>query len=263
LLPERRSVLERFVHEYEIIRQAEGRGSEEAAYYLALPFADLSGKRREEWRIRAQSFKTLLAHVVEPLQGERPMRILDLGAGNGWLSNRLSLRGNRLVAVDLGVSALDGLGAHIHYDHPFLLLQAEFDRLPLAGRQFDLAVFNSSFHYSSHYETTLGEAARMVKVGGKVVIVDTPVYHDGNSGEQMVRERQDQFRKRYGFPSSALESENYLTYRRLIDLKRELCRTAEMHWPIPEWRWNVRRWKARLGDQREPAQFPIITFQIQ
>src|ERR1041384_5160963 len=92
LLPESQAHYSRFMADYESIRRAEGRRGDSANYYRSLPFKDLSGKHKADWAIRARSFdvlvKKVLAHYQDPL--ERSLKILDLGAGNGWLSNRLA-----------------------------------------------------------------------------------------------------------------------------------------------------------------------------
>lgn len=260
LLPEREADFAQFIEEYETVRRAEGRGGTEAAYYRALPFRDLSGLRQGEWEIRARSFTTLVQRVIAPLERERarPLHILDLGAGNGWLSYQLARRGHYLAAVDLALNPVDGLGAHVYYDGSFVPIQAEFDALPFAGGQADLAVFNASFHYTPEYERTLKEAFRVVNVAGQVVVVDTAVYHEESSGRQMVREREADYRRRFGFPSNAIASENYLTYERLALLAERLDVRWQFFWPVPPWRWWLRRWRARLRGQREPGQFPII-----
>ena len=46
-----------------------------------------------------------------PERTERALRILDLGAGNGWMSYRLALQGHLPIAVDLLTNDRDGLGA--------------------------------------------------------------------------------------------------------------------------------------------------------
>ena len=261
MLPdERASVYRQFIREYEIVRQAEGRGSDNAAYYHALPFADLSGKRSDEWAIRSRSFQTLLDQVIAPLerQANRPLHILDMGAGNCWLSNRLSQRGHRLAAIDLLTNSFDGLGSHIHYDTRFIPIQAEFDHLPLANMRADLVIFNASFHYSTNYNSTLQEALRVLTGTGQIIALDTPIYHQSNSGIQMVQERQMQFKLLYGFPSDAISSENFLTEGRLDDL----ADTFNLHWRkiIPRYglRWWLRPWIARLRNHREPARFVIL-----
>ena len=260
LPPEREPVFAQFIREYETVRRAEGRGSADPAYYRALPFCDLTGCRPADWQVRARSFATWVQQVVTQLQREvgRPLAILDLGAGNGWLSYRLARQGHHLAAVDLAANAVDGLGAHVHYDVPFTPVQAEFDSLPFAAGQADLVIFNASLHYTPDYATTLREAFRVVNTNGKVAVVDTPVYHDTASGRQMVQEREANYQQRYGFPSNAIAAENYLTYERLASLAQALNVHWYLRWPEPRWRWTLRRWRACLRRHREPAHFPMI-----
>lgn len=268
LLPKRQTFFEQFMAEYEAVRRAEGRGSKDSAFYRALPFEDLTGHFSDDWRIRARSFETLIERVVVPLEAEldRPLKTLDLGAGNGWLSYRLAERGHIVAAVDLLTNAFDGLGAHVHYDVDFVPAQAEFDRLPFVADQADLAVFNGSLHYATDFETTLSEVLRVLRDGGgprkgQLVIMDSPVYHEAASGEQMVQEREAQFEAAYGFPSNAIPSENYLTYDRLDELAEALALSWEVHEPFYGWRWHSKPWKARLLGRREPAKFLVIVGQ--
>ncbi|MGB8643997.1 MAG: class I SAM-dependent methyltransferase, partial [Anaerolineae bacterium] len=259
LQPGRAQALERFMREYETIRAAESRGSQDPAYYRALPFADLTGRFTTDWQVRAKSYQALVNNLIVPLEPTRtPLRILDLGAGNSWLSYRLSKRGHTLAAIDLLVNAHDGLGARTRYDVEFTSIQAEFDCLPLAGKQVDLAIFNSSFHYSTNYESTLSAVLPVLVPKGAVVILDTPIYSNADSGSHMVAEREAQFTQAYGFPSNAIASENYLTYDRLKVLGRNTGITWEMYKPYRGWRWAVRPWIARARHRREPAEFLLI-----
>ncbi|MDQ4076794.1 MAG: methyltransferase domain-containing protein [Chloroflexota bacterium] len=261
LLPaERKAYYEQFMQEYAHVRESEERGADDAAYYRALPFEDLTGRFTQDWMIRATSFRTLLTKLVVPLEQacDRPLAVLDVGAGNGWLSYRLARRGNTVAAIDLQTSKLDGLGAYIYYDVAFTPLQGDFDRLPFLAEQIDLVVFNGSLHYSTEYIRTLREALRVLRPGGVVAIMDSPIYHDATSGEQMVRERERQFEARYGFPSNAIPSENFLTYRRLKELAERLGVEWEFYRPWYGWRWALRPWRARLRGHREPAQFLVI-----
>ena len=150
LLPESEAHYSRFIADYETVRRSEGRGSTSANYYRALPFKDLSGHYRADWAIRARSFKVLVKNVLTRLQNplERSLKILDLGAGNGWLSNQLASQGDRVLAVDLLVNEQDGLGAWKYYEHSFTPVQAEFNHLPVMDRFADAVIFNASFHYS-------------------------------------------------------------------------------------------------------------------
>ena len=260
LLPESEAHYARFIRDYETIRRSEGRGSTSEKYYRALPFKDLSGRHKADWRIRARSFSVLVNKVLTRLQDplERSLKILDLGAGNGWLSNRLAAQGDRVFAVDLLINDLDGLGAWKYYEHTFTPLQAEFNHLPIADHFADAVIFNASFHYSETYAETLKEALRVLSKQGRVVIMDSPVYRRGESGKQMVKEREEQFKEKYGFASDHLESENYLTYARLKKLAQELNIQWKFFTPFYGLRWMLRPLAALLLRRREPAKFLLI-----
>src|SRR5574341_106163 len=260
LTPEREQHFAQFIQEYETVRMAEGRGSPDPAYYRSLPFADLTGRWSADWRVRTRSFATLIGRIIQPLEGRkrRALQIADLGAGNGWLSYQLARRGHRVAAVDLSINPLDGLGAYIHYEGAFVPVQAEFDALPFDEEQFDAVIFNASLHYSMQYKHTLGEARHVLYQDGTVIITDTPIYHDGASGLQMVHEREAHFREMVGFPSNALQGENFLTHHRLDELGELAGVRWRLHWPVPAWRRAIRRLRAHLRGQREPAQFPVI-----
>jgi SAM-dependent methyltransferase len=198
--------------------------------------------------------------VVEPLlkELERPLRVLDLGAGNGWLSHQLALQDHDVTAVDLLVNQFDGLGAHVHYATEYVPVQAEYDHLPIDGQKVDLLVFNGSVHYSTDYHRTFGEGLRVLQPKGRFVVMDTPIYHDPSSGIEMVRERQLSFAKRYNINRPPLESQNFLTFDQLSDLSASLGVTWTYLKPEYGLRWAVRSWRARLRGSREPATFLVI-----
>lgn len=264
LPPERRAYFAQFIQEYETVRQAEGWSSQSADYYRALPFVT-GGPHRDIWHIRARSYQSLWAQVVEPMTAvhKRPLRILDIGAGNGWLAYRLAQAGHQVAAVDLLTNTADGLGARLFYDVTFTAVQAEFDHLPFALAQADLLVFNGAFHYAARYEVSLQEGLRVLRADGRVVIMDSPVYRDGGSGRQMVQERQQQFQEAYGFGGNALPHENYLTFERLAQLAESVGMQWHMIRPSYGWRWALRPWLARLRRRREPATFLLIVGQTQ
>ena len=260
LLPESEAHYARFITDYEAIRRAEGRGSLSEKYYRLLPFKDLSGRFTADWLIRARSYNLLVKNVLTRLQNplERALKILDLGAGNGWLSNRLAAQGDRVMAIDLLINDQDGLGAWKYYEHPFTPVQAEYNHLPIMDRFADAVIFNASFHYSENYAETLNEALRVLSREGLIVIMDSPVYRRDASGQQMAAERKQQFREKYGFASDNLHSENYLTYARLSQLAGELRLNWKFLTPFYGLRWMFRPVVATLLRRREPAKFHLV-----
>jgi SAM-dependent methyltransferase len=259
LLPAREPRLAQFMREYETVRRGEGRGDGGPAYYRALPFQDLSGRYTKDWSIRAASFQALADRVLAPLEAQAGSALVaDVGAGCGWLAYRLAQRGHRAVAVDLQTNDTDGLGAYVHYDAPFVPVQAEFDHLPFATGSLDLLVFNASLHYSTDYLVTLREALRVLRRGGTLVVLDSPLYRRPASGQAMVRQREAAFAARFGFPSNALASENFLTPARLGDLAAALGVHWEATYPRHGLRFALQRWKVRLRARREAARFPML-----
>ena len=140
--------------------------------------------------------------------------MLDIGAGNCWMSYQMAKRGHRPVAVDLLDNETDGLGAarfySAHLRQPFLTVQAEMDYLPFNSAQFDIVFFNASFHYSVDYEQTVGEALRCLRRSGHLIISDSPFYRGELSGPKMIEEKRLTFEKRYGFRSDSIPSREYL-----------------------------------------------------
>ncbi len=259
LLPERVEHYAAFVKDYEAIRCAEGRYSETDDYYLHLPHFDKSGRNQQQWAIRAKSFDYLMQHVLSPACVN--LKILDIGAGNCWMSYRLILAGHRAVAVDLLTNRQDGLAAGERYDHhleqPIPRFQAEMTRLPFRAEQFDAVVFNASFHYAESYESALREALRCLKPGGQVVVSDTPWYPRESSGQEMIAERQASFICRYGTASDSIASLEYLTDERLRALEGALSLRWIRHTPNYGLRWRLRPLIAKLRRRREPSRFRI------
>jgi SAM-dependent methyltransferase len=268
LLPERQAYYARFIRAYEIVRAKEGWGSDSAAFYLALPHRDLTKRNPWVWKIRSRSFRYIEHKILPDLERRSrcPLVILDLGAGNGWLSYRLRLRGHFPIAVDLLTNELDGLGAASHYSEKlpklFPRFRAELDRLPFGDACCDCVIFNASFHYSEDYLRTVGEAVRCLRPGGTILIADSPWYSKEEFGQRMVQERLKDFKERLGLLSTGLTSLDYLLDDRLSALTAQLGIRWTVHSPWYGFRWAMRPWVARLKGKREPAEFRIYTGEL-
>jgi SAM-dependent methyltransferase len=254
---ERLLEIEPFLAQYRRIRVADGYRQRDAAYYRGLPEVARGDPQHAVWRIRQQSFRHLSGTVL-PRLGRGPLRVLDLGAGNAWLSHRLTLLGHACVAVDWLDDPDDGLGAALHYPTTFTRLQADFDQLPMVRGQFDAVIFNASLHYSANPSATLRSASKALVNGGTLVVMDSPVFVREADGRRMLAERQEVFADRIGRP---LEwGVGYLTVDGLERSAREaglvLQRIPSRGGPG----WAFKRWLAGRKLRRQPAGFGIWSF---
>ena len=263
----RSEALDRFRHDYGAHRAAEGRGYSGEAL-LGLPYV-ARGRWAKQWSVRARSFDAFVARVVIPLRRAtgRPLHVLDLGAGNGWLSYRLALAGDDCIAIDIREDDVDGLGAAaaLQRHAPFACVPASFDALPVADGAADLAVFNAALHYATDLRATLHEAVRAVRAGGEIAILDSPFYARAADGAAMVAEKHAQASHRFGARADALLALpfiEYLTRERLAEASASLGLTWRRRRILyPLW-YEMRPLFARLRGQRRPSRFDLWTARV-
>jgi len=260
------ATLSAFAEAYAQHREAEGRRLSEAEL-LALPWLR-EGPQAGQWAVRARTFEAFAARVLEPMARgvSRPLTVLDLGAGNGWLAYRVASAGHRAIALDIRADDVDGLGAA----DPFVArrpgsierLVASFDAIPLADGASDLTVFNAALHYAADLSAVLAEAHRVTAAGGMIAILDSPFYRRESDGEAMVAERrvraQDWFGERAAVLTS-LGSIEYLTAARLRAASRGLAIAWRRHRVCYPLAYELRPLVAALRGRRRPSRFDLWT----
>lgn len=225
--PERQKAIAQFCEKYDALRLQEGWASEMPEFYLHLPFQDLSGRHPREWRLRAKSFQFLQKWLQNSL-GKRPLRILEVGAGSGWMSRHLAEH-HDVLALDVNAGP-HGLAALPAAQRHFLAIQAELEHLPLASRCLDVIIAGASLHYTSNWQAFFKGAARVLRPGGKLIVADSPVYPDRQAAAA-AHERTREYYAQMGVPELAgnysglvasvfVEQENFHFLCRRRDLNR-------------------------------------------
>ena len=141
--------------------------------------ADLPYVSGTAWRQKARSLQALLRLMGPP----RGRRVVDMGAGTGWLSRRLSEKGFRCYAVDLSADTEVGLGAADapNGEHAFERAIGALERWPLRDGSLDVAICNASLHYLADVEQAISEAARVLHLHGVFFAMNDPVHVDSES----------------------------------------------------------------------------------
>jgi hypothetical protein len=101
------------------------------------------------------------------------------------LSYRLAQIGYQVLAVDASRDVDWGLGAAERYYLPQVSFQpilGDLEQPPLRAGKLSLIVFNASLHYASDLEGALGRAATALQRDGRIIIVDTPIARQPQSG---------------------------------------------------------------------------------
>ena len=258
------AALARFGAEYARHREAEGR-NHAGDELLSLPYL-ASGPLARQWAVRARSFDAFMANVLHPhaVGLGRQLRILDLGAGNGWLSYRVARQGHRAVALDIRGDTVDGLGAAATFVElvpgRIETIVASFDEIPLSPSTIDIAVFNASLHYATDLAKVLHEAARVLRPGGKIAILDTPFYRREADGAAMVAEKKASAARCFGARAEALMGLpfiEYVTPERLGEASGPVgLRWRRHRVAYPLW-YELRPVIAWIGGRRAPSRFDL------
>jgi len=100
--------------------------------------------------------------------------IVDLGAGEGMISQLLAERAKKVICVDSSKSMVR-LGTDLSKRKGLANLEyklGDIEKVPLAAKSVDLALMSQSLHHAQKPEVALAEAFRVLKPGGQLIVID-------------------------------------------------------------------------------------------
>ena len=102
------------------------------------------------------------------------IKIADLGAGEGMVSQLLAQRAEHVYCIDQSRRMVE-VGAALAKKnrlHNVEYKLGDIEKVPLPDRSVDLALLSQALHHARHPQTAVAEAYRILKPGGQIIILD-------------------------------------------------------------------------------------------
>lgn len=96
----------------------------------------------------------------------------DLGCGTGHLAEALAPHVRRVIAVDASTTMLDTARERLRSASNVDFRVGELEALPLESAVLDVAVLSLVLHYAADPLRVLAEACRVLRHGGRLLVVD-------------------------------------------------------------------------------------------
>jgi ubiquinone/menaquinone biosynthesis C-methylase UbiE len=173
----------------------EARRRQAAAYFA---------QRATDWdNIRAlHAPEAQVEAAITAMIGDKPVRaLLDLGTGTGRMLQLVAPLAERAVGIDQSPAMLALARAHIAESglHNVQLRQGDIYAPPVERNSYDLAIIHQVLHFLDDPARALGEAARALSPGGRLVVVDFKAHNEESL-------RQDYAHRRLGFTQTEIEA---------------------------------------------------------
>jgi ArsR family transcriptional regulator len=133
-------------------------------------FDELAGKFGRSY-VPGRSWQALAHTLITLLPAQT---VADLGAGEGTLSQLLAKTAKQVIAIDNSPKMVE-FGAKLAAEHGFANLEyrlGDIEDPPVEKNSVDLAILSQALHHAIHPERAIEGAHRILKKGGRLVILD-------------------------------------------------------------------------------------------
>lgn len=133
-------------------------------------FDELAGKFGREY-VPGRSWKGLAEAMLKILNYDT---VADLGAGEGTLSQLIAQRAKKVIAVDNSEKMVK-FGQNLANENGLPNLEyrlGDIESPPIDDSSVDLAILSQALHHAEHPPKALSEAHRILKPGGRLIVLD-------------------------------------------------------------------------------------------
>lgn len=106
--------------------------------------------------------------------------VADLGCGEGYLSLEAAQWARKVIAVDRSADVLSrarALAARRHVKN-VTWKRGELERVPIEDESVDVALLSQALHHASDPARAVGEAVRILREGGRVLVLDLRTHQE-------------------------------------------------------------------------------------
>jgi SAM-dependent methyltransferase len=138
-----------------------------------LPRLTSAHPRHREWRCRRTSADRLIRYLSDH---KRSAGILEIGCGNGWLSNRLAeVPGSRVIGLDPNLGELRQAARVFSHQQNLKFIYGEFYSDVLQDLSFDIIIVAAAIQYFARPAQLLADALSYLRPHGELHILDSPL----------------------------------------------------------------------------------------
>jgi ubiquinone/menaquinone biosynthesis C-methylase UbiE len=184
-----------FEERYIALRRKENRVYSDSEV-AQLPDIDVQHQHYKEWQIRKASVKKLIDFLDRK---KRPLKILEVGCGNGWLSNLLSgIEDSDITGLDINREELQQAQRVFRNNSRVRFTYGQLHSDMVADFKFDVIVFAASIQYFQSLKEIMNAALEKLNESGEIHIIDSPLY----SKEEVspAKKRSKDYYAMLGFP---------------------------------------------------------------
>ncbi len=127
-----------------------------------------------QWLLFGPSHRAMIRRIRQTM-GDRPFRLLDIGCGTGVFAAlvRRELPRAEVWGVDLvGGMLTKGQARWREHRSSVLPVQGDSENLPFDSCVFDVVTCANSFHHYPRQDRAVREMGRVLKPGGRLLLVD-------------------------------------------------------------------------------------------
>jgi len=137
-----------------------------------------------EWQIRKRSSSMLINYLSKK---NKPLKILEIGCGNGWMSAKMAeIHNSKVTGLDINLTELKQAFEVFEKKPNLSFIYADIhDKITFFS--FDIVVFAASVQYFPSLKEIVTTAFSLLNAGGEIHILDTHFYEDDDVERAIAR----------------------------------------------------------------------------